>query len=166
MAFKKGVLFSPVNGKIIKIEKSFSHPQFGDQMTRIQIVVPWWKEMGVFLPVTSEVKNMVVNEGSTHFRYSPITDITDKNNALFKSLSLILEGVNNERVGLQFIKCPVGAWPEIGIIPGDRGKAQVNIGYFPFGGTTVIYLPDSYELLVEPENEVLAGETLLAGSPE
>ena len=47
-------------------------------------------------------------------------------------------------------------------MPGDRGGRRVNIGYFPFGGTVVLYLPKKYEILVKVNDDVNAGETIFA----
>ena len=45
----KGVIFSPSNGKIINIEHNVSHGLYGEQLIEIQIMIPWWKEMGISL---------------------------------------------------------------------------------------------------------------------
>jgi phosphatidylserine decarboxylase len=51
------------------------------------------------------------------------------------------------------------------VMPGDRGGRRVNIGYFPFGGTVMLYLPKKYEILIKTNDEVTAGETIMAVVP-
>ena len=67
---------------------------------------------------------------------------------------------------MTFFKCRLGLWPELIVMPGDKGGRRVNIGYFPFGGTVMLYLPKKYEILIKSNDEVLAGETILAVAPE
>ncbi len=42
----------------------------------------------------------------------------------------------------------------------------MNIGYFPFGGTVMLYLPKKYEILMKINDEVTAGESILAVIPD
>lgn len=155
----KGLIFSPANGKIIHIEYNVSHGVYGDQLTEIQILVPWWKEMGIYMPLSAEVKTLLVLKGHSFFRYTKSEEITGSKEGKGVSLSLDNRG---ESVGITFLKCKLGLWPELIVIPGDRGGRRVNIGYFPFGGTVMLYLPKKYEILIKSKDEVLAGESILA----
>ncbi len=159
----KGVIFSPANGKIIHIEHNVSHGLYGDQLIEIQIMVPWWKEMGIFLPLSCEIRHLLVLKGQSFFRsYKAIEVIGTKEG---KGVSLALDN-RGECIGLTFFKCKLGLWPEIMVMPGDRGGRRVNIGYFPFGGTVMLYLPKKYEILVKTNDEVNAGETIFAVVPD
>ena len=51
-------------------------------------------------------------------------------------------------------------------MPGDRGGRRVNIGYFPFGGTLILYLPEKYEILIKENESINAGESIIAMLPE
>ena len=77
-----------------------------------------------------------------------------------------LNNINNKRFGIEFYKCPVGFWPKLVVIPGDRGKAQVNMGFFGLGGTTVVYLPKEFELTINEGTEVIAGQTIVGRTTE
>lgn len=158
-----GVIFSPVNGKIIHIEKNISHGLHGEQMLEVQIVIPWWSEMGIFMPLSAEVKALLVLKGKSFFRYKQIEEALGSMDGKGVSLSLDNRG---ETIGLTFLKCKFGLWPEIMVMPGDKGGRRVNIGYFPFGGTVVLYLPKKYEILIKADDEVSAGETIMAVIPE
>ncbi len=155
----RGIIFSPCNGKIIHIEANVSHGSYGDQLTEIQIMIPWWKEMGIFLPLSCEIKNLLVLKGQSFFRYTKAVEVIGTKEGKGVSLSLDNRG---EGVGLTFFKCKLGLWPEILVMPGDRGGRRVNIGYFPFGGTVMLYLPRKYEILIKADDEVNAGETIVA----
>lgn len=159
----KGVIFSPANGKIVHIEQNVSHGMYGDQLIEVQIMIPWWKEMGVSMPLSAEIKTLLVLRGQSFFRYHSAAEIIGTKEG--KGVSLALDN-RGETIGLTFFKCKLGLWPELMVMPGDRGGRRVNIGYFPFGGTVMLYLPKKYEILFKINDEVTAGETILAVIPD
>lgn len=159
----KGVIFAPANGKIVHIENNVSHGMYGDQLIEVQIMIPWWKEMGVFMPLSAEIKTLLVLKGQSFFRYQKAEEVIGTRDG--KGVALALDN-RGETVGLTFFKCKLGLWPELMVMPGDRGGRRVNIGYFPFGGTVMLYLPKKYEILLKTNDEVTAGETILAVIPD
>jgi hypothetical protein len=46
-------------------------------------------------------------------------------------------------------------------LPGDRGKVRANWGFFPFGGTVLVYLSENYEILVKEGDSLEAGKSIL-----
>ncbi len=159
----KGLIFAPANGRVKHIEHNVSHGIYGEQLIEIQILVPWWKEMGISMPLSAEIKTLMVLKGQSFFRYMKSDAIIGSKEGKGVSLSLDNRG---ESVGMTFFKCKLGLWPELIVMPGDRGGRRVNIGYFPFGGTVMLYLPKKYEILIKSNDDVLAGETILAVVPE
>lgn len=159
----KGVIFAPANGKIVHIENNVSHGMYGDQLVEIQILVPWWKEMGIYMPLSSEIKTLLVLKGQSFFRYQKAEEVIGTKEG--KGVSMALDN-RGETIGLTFFKCKLGLWPELMVMPGDRGGRRVNIGYFPFGGTVMLYLPKKYEILLKTNDEVSAGESILAVMPD
>lgn len=163
-AFSNEVLFSPINGKVISIRRAVDHAYFGKDMNEIRIASSWFNEMGIYLPFSSEVKDINVRKGNTFFRYRKIEFF--QKDQMIDSLSLTLENDKEDSLGVQFVKCKFGAWPEVALMPGDRGIRHANIGYFPFGGTVICYVPNNYEVLVEVGGTVKACESLIAGLPK
>jgi hypothetical protein len=159
----RGVIFAPVNGKIINIEHNVSHGFFGESLIEIQIMIPWWKEMGIFLPLSSEIKTLHILKGLSFLRFKKTEEALGSREG--KGLSLSLDN-RGETIGLAFLKCKFGLWPEVLVMPGDRGGRRVNIGYFPFGGTVMLYLPKKYEILLKTNDELTACETIIAVVPD
>ncbi len=159
----KGVIFAPANGKIIHIENNVSHGMYGDQLVEVQIMIPWWKETGVSMPLSAEIKTLLVLKGQSFFRFHHAVEKIGTREG--KGVALALDN-RGETVGLTFFKCKLGLWPELMVMPGDRGGRRVNIGYFPFGGTVMLYLPKKYEILLKINDEVTSGETILAVIPD
>lgn len=159
----RGVIFSPSNGRIVHIEHNVSHGLYGDQLIELQIMIPWWKEMGLYLPLSCEIKNLLLLKGRSFMRTRKV--VNELGSTEGKGVSLALDN-RGETIGLSFYKCKLGLWPEIMVMPGDRGGRRVNFGYFPFGGTVMLYLPKKYEILVKINDEVAAGESILAVIPD
>lgn len=158
LSITDGVLYAPSNGKVIGIFPEVEHPTFGKGLTEVVIRIPWNVEYGIYLPFTSEVIDLVSERGRSHFRYS-----AEKKFLARAGLVVTLRDLKGDEIGLQLIKCPLGLWPEIKVMPGDRGKRQANIGLLPFGGTLVLYIPNKYEILIQVGQELMAGESLIAG---
>ncbi|MFT6069387.1 MAG: phosphatidylserine decarboxylase [Bacteriovoracaceae bacterium] len=153
-----GILYAPSNGKVIGILPNIDHPTLGKNFTEVVIRIPWNVEYGIYLPYSSEIKDLVSAKGREHFRYSKEKPLLDR-----AGLLISLKDSKGDEIGLQLIKCPMGLWPEIKVMPGDRGKRQANIGLLPFGGTLVLYIPNKYEILIQVGQELMAGESLIAG---
>jgi phosphatidylserine decarboxylase len=132
-----GVVFSPCNGKVLSIAND-------EDFLKIEIRIAPWNEMGIFMPISSEVIN------------------------LWKSKKEVILEISNRQIVLElhFKKRSFGLWPDLIVTPGDKGARQVNIGYFPMGGTVLLYLPKKYEILTKSFTEVIAGETIIAVLPE
>ncbi len=159
----RGVIFAPANGKIIHIEENVSHGVYGDNLLEIQIMIPWWREMGVYMPLSAEIKTLHVLKGQSFLRTQIAEEVIGTKDG--KGVSLALDN-RGETIGLTFFKCKLGLWPELVVMPGDRGGRRVNVGFFPFGGTVMLYLPKKYEILLKTNDEVIAGETIMAVNPE
>lgn len=154
----EGVLYAPSNGKVIGVTPNVIHPTLGSDLTEVIIRIPWNVEYGIYLPFSSEVIDLVSEKGREHFRYSKEKGLIGR-----AGLLISFKDLKGDEIGLQLIKCPMGLWPEIKVMPGDRGTRQANIGLLPFGGTLVLYIPNKYEILIQVGQELMAGESLIAG---
>lgn len=59
-----------------------------------------------------------------------------------------------------------GALPHLFILAGDTGLRGGNVGFIPWGGELILYLPKKYEILVHEHDVLEAGITLLAKKAE
>lgn len=158
-AITEGVLYSPSNGKVVQINPDSTHPKFGENLIEVVVRIPWQVGYGIYLPYTSEVKDLMAVKGRDYFRFSKKDQERLADRA---GVMISLMDQKGDEIGLQLIKCPTGLWPEIKVMPGDRGKRQANVGLIPFGGTLALYIPNKYEILVQKGQEVVAGESLIA----
>ncbi len=158
-----GVVFAPCNGKVIHIEEKVNHSFYGEDLIEVQICIPWWKEMGIFLPLSSEVKDLRIFKGKSFYRYGFYA--LKAGIANYSGLGIIF-GIKDIQYGLSLIRCPLGLWPEVTVMPGDRGTRRVNFGFLPFGGTLLLYLPKRFEVLIKVDDVIAAKETIVAVLPE
>lgn len=158
---KSGILFSPVNGKVLKVNEGVDHPTLGNNLFEVVIVSNWFREHGVYFPARSEIIDINYNPNKGKFRYT-IKSYFEKDKERLPSLSIILRSIDSVIYGLDFHKCPLGLWPKVRVIPGDRGKAQVNLGFFGLGGTTAMYLPSDFECRVKEGLDLIAGQSIIA----
>ncbi|PIP93131.1 MAG: hypothetical protein COW00_04295 [Bdellovibrio sp. CG12_big_fil_rev_8_21_14_0_65_39_13] len=165
LTIKQGLILAPLSGFVVGTRSNVTHKQFGEDLREIRFMIPWHTGYGIFLPDTAEVEEIKVEKGPSFFRLlnQKIPDQIDK---LFPGLFLTLRNLVGDKIHMQFVKCTTGYWPELRVMPGDRGRSTVNIGYFPFGGTVLLYLPSSYEILVTDKQFVEAGQTPIAARKE
>ena len=156
-----GLIYAPVNARVLSVRSGVDHVIFGKNLKEIQMGIPWWKETGIFLPVKSEIKDFQSKDGKSFFRFTS-EPMPDQSNMSVAGVSVTLATPKKEFIGMQFVKCLLGQWPELAVMPGDRGKERVNIGFFPFGGTVLLFLPENYDILINKDGEVIAGETVIA----
>lgn len=157
---EEGALFSPVNGKVVSIERDIDHPFFGESMIAIRILINPWNEYGIYLPTTSEVKEVHLEKSEEFFRYK--RDFPQKEETP-NGLCISLLNKKLDTYGIQFIKCSFGGDAEVGVLPGDRGKLRANIGYMPFGGTALLYIPENYKIMISKSDILVAGVSIIGG---
>ncbi len=163
---KDGVFYAPVNGRVRSIRTGVSHPKLGDDYIEVSFSVSWIRESGLYFPTRSEVLDLFYEKGKSFFRYffELDSEVIDK----YSGVYLKFRTINGEQkeYGIQVLKCNLGMWPSVRVIPGDRGKAQVNFGFLGLGGTVLLYLPSQYEILVKDGQLTTAGQTIIAARTE
>jgi len=157
----EGVVLSPANGTVQSIRSSVDHAVFGPSCVEILISIPWWKEWGLRMPITGEIIDSQIKKNRSYFRFFSLSegDSTIDNSGIFYTF----QTAKGDKIGLQFLPCPLGLSPQIILMPGDRGMRVANMGFFPFGGSVLIFLGQNYEIMVNVGDQITSGETPLAG---
>lgn len=148
------LLVSPLNGKVVKI-------QVNDEGTQITIVQPWFREIGLYIPLDCDVINVLKIRGSSFFRYSNLEKLRAQGKTYYEYF-MELQTKNKKFVKLRMFKCFAGLKPSLSVLGGDRGKTGARYGFFPFGGTMVMIFGHGSDILVRENENVIAGETLIA----
>lgn len=155
------IIVSPVNGRVQEVGPSIDHPFFGKKVRWIRILVAPWNEYGVLLPAASEIHDF-------HFRPSkgPLRWLKPDTRFIKDALgvSVTLRTRTDDLIGIQFLRCFLGRWPKLAIVPGDRGRIQSRVGTLPFGGTVLLYIPENYEILVQEGEDLVAGSSFVGAT--
>ena len=144
-----GTVFAPVSGKVVRVSEG--------NTKSITIRMNILDELGIYLPCTSEIKNLNFHSDYSSFRFSSL-------NLDSSEVGTVLELSDKKKrvISLQFIRFVTGRLPELVILPGDRGRRQVNIGYFPYGGFVILNLPEESEIVVKEGDRLVATEAIVA----
>ena len=161
----EGVIFAPCSGKVMDIDSNYATELMGEGLTKIRISMSILRNMGIYLPLTCEVEDSVSGKGEPIFRYSKKWPKEGGQRKL-KADFIVLRGVQGVKVGIKFTKCIFGGNPDLWLLPGDRGKRMVNMGYFPMGGTVELVLPAEYRVQAKVGDKLAAAESVLASRDE
>ena len=102
-------------------------------------------EFGIGFPLDGEIRTLKVREGKPFFRLFK-KGLAEIEKTQFSATLLEVKELCEE-VGLEFVKCELGFDADVWVKPGDRGKRAARMGYFPFGGTVLIYLPPQFRCI-------------------
>jgi hypothetical protein len=155
------IYLSPIHGTIESIRHSVSIFDYPIPCHEVRISINFWDEKGLYLPTSGEVSYLKANRGAkvqrrspTHVFYGPVEEIAHTD--------LTLTSKNQTGTLMRFIDCTTGKRPTIWLKSGDRGRGGACFGYYPFGGTLLIYIPDTSDILVYEKERVVPGQTVIA----
>lgn len=155
------IYLSPVHGRVESVRLNVSAPDYSSPCHEIRISMSFWDEKGLYLPTSGEVSYLKANKGKKIKRtsepevfYGPIEELAHTD--------FTLTSKNQTATLMRFIDCQTGKRPTIWLKSGDRGRGAACFGYYPFGGTLLIYLPASSDVLVYEKESVVPGQSVVA----
>jgi hypothetical protein len=155
------IYLSPISGKVESIRHSVEILDYPTRCHEVRISISFWDSKGLYLPTAGEVSFLKATKGKrvhrnseTHIFYGPVEELSHTD--------MTLTSKNQTMTLMRFIDCSTGKRPTIWLKSGDRGRGAACFGYYPFGGTLLIYLPDSSDILVYENETVIPGQTVIA----
>ncbi len=162
-----GVFRKKVNKKVDLTSNRFMAPVYGQvvniffkpELSRIgiKLVLPSKQEYGLYLPMQGEIINIERHKSQRGWRFTK-----NFKNILKKGTVFSMKSGNNVTWEFQLIPCWFGLKPILYVLNGDSGKSGANLGFFPFGGSVVVYLPNECKVMVKAGDLVRPHETVLA----
>lgn len=153
------IYLSPIHGEVRSIRKDIHHD--GKMVHEIRISMAGWSEKGLYLPTTGEVTYLRATKGAKISRdsesqafYGPMDEVAHTD--------LTLTSKNQTKTLMRFVDCKYSQRPIIWLKSGDRGRGAATFGYYPFGGTLLIYVPNNSDILVFEKEKVVPGQTVIA----
>lgn len=155
------IYLSPVYGIVESVRYSVFTQDFPSPCHEVRISISFWDQKGLYLPNSAELsfirgykgKRLQKNSPS-HLFYGSLEDIAHTD--------LTFVSKNNTQTFMRFVDCPEGMRPVIWLKSGDRGRGAACFGYYPFGGTLLIYLPEESDILIFEKEKVTPGQTVIA----
>jgi phosphatidylserine decarboxylase len=154
------ILLSPVDGEIVRISQ-FIDPEDSVEYTEIRIKMSVTNYWGVHLPNSSEMEYLKSNRGKFLNR-EQIEDFDLSEIEDYCKTDLTLRSKNDNATKMRFLHCIYGKSPKIWMKSGDRGRGAACFGYYPFGGSLLVYISRPSDILVIKGEKIEAGQTVLA----
>ena len=155
------IYLSPVHGRVESIRQLITTPEYPSPCHEVRISMSLIDEKGLYLPTAGEVTFLKANKGKKIPRnadekcfYTNLEEISHTD--------LQLTSKSKITYLMRFIDTQYGERPVIYLKYGDRGVGAACFGYYPFGGTLIIYLPQNSDILVFDKEKVIPGLTVIA----
>jgi hypothetical protein len=155
------IFLSPVFGRVEAIRRDTTGFEEASLCHEIRISISGWDEKGLYLPTAGEVNYLKAHSGAKIPRksdeklfYRPIGELSHTD--------FILKSKNQTKTLMRFIDWQYGKRPTIWLKSGDRGRGAACFGFYPFGGTLLIYLPQNSDILVFEGEKVVPAQTVIA----
>lgn len=155
------IFLSPCYGRVESIRRVENTFEFLPEAFEVRVSAGLIGEHGLYLPTVAEMISMRAFKGKKVSRYEKPEVFTGDHLNLAHT-DLILKSKNEVQTVLRFIDCKFGIRPRVWMKSGDRGRGAACFGYYPFGGTLVIYLPLHTDILVYPGEKIVPGQTVIA----
>ena len=154
-----GIIVSPADGKVIKVEAVSQTPYFDGACTRIS----------VFMSIFNVHVNRAPHEGTIRrVAYTPgkfFSANLDKASSDNEHNALLLEGPDGRSVGFVQIAGLVARRIICAVQAGDTLRRGQRFGMICFGSRLDVYLPRDSEIRVAVGDKVQAGSSVLAQWP-
>lgn len=155
------IYLSPVYGEVKSIRRNVQLPHIAEEGQEVRISISGWSEKGLYLPTAGEVTFLKATKGLKISReaesvafYRAMDDVAHTD--------FVLTSKNKTQTLMRFVDCKYGKRPTIWLKSGDRGRGAACFGYYPFGGTLLIYLPNNSDILIFEKEFVVPGQTVVA----
>ncbi len=155
------IFLSPVYGRVETIRRVENSFEFLPEAFEIRITSNYLDEHGLYLPTVAEMSFLRAYKGKGLYRYEKPEAFLGEFTELAHT-DVMLKSKNEVQSVLRFIDCKYGTRPHIWMKSGDRGRGAACFGYYPFGGTLIIYLPLHTDILVYPGEKIIPGQTVIA----
>lgn len=155
------IFMSPVHGVVESVRHSVSSLDYPSPCHEVRISISFWEEKGLYLPTVGEVTYLKASRGKKVHRSSP-THVFYGSVEELSHTDFTLTSKNQTQTLMRFIDCTTGKRPTIWLKSGDRGRGGACFGYYPFGGTLLIYLPVTSDILVFEKERVVPGQSVIA----
>ena len=149
-------ILSPADGKVVRIERSFSEKRFPEKVVLLSIFLSLTNVHVNRLPVSGYIKEVTYRKGKFHFAFDSNAMAENERNFL------VIATEGGREVGFAQVAGFIARRIRCFVKVGDKVSAGERFGLIRFGSRMDLFLPASVEILVREGEKVQGGETLLA----
>ena len=154
--FDEQYFYSPADGKIVVIEKTFENEFLREERIQVSIFMSVWDVHINFFPFSGKVIYRKHHHGKYLIAHNP------KSSVLNERVSVVLENNNKVRFLMRQIAGIVARRIINYATPGETFKAGDQLGFIKFGSRVDIFFPVGTEILVKSGEQVTGGVTRVA----
>lgn len=154
----QSIVVSPADGKVIEIKTPTSIKALNTQGIQISIFLSLLDAHVNRTPISGKVVHFEYNPGKYHIAFKP--KASEENEHTF----IIVENTYG-KVAFKQIAGILARRIVCSLQEGDSVKAGERIGMMKFGSRMDVILPNGTDILVELNQKVVAGETIIARLP-
>lgn len=162
---KGEIYISPIHGTVESVRQNVPILNDTEIGHEVRISMSIWDEKGLYLPTSGEVSYLKANKGrkiprdsELHSFYGPLEEVSHTD--------MIFTSKNQTKTLMRYVDGQYCIRPTIWLKSGDRGRGAACFGYYPFGGTLLVYLPKNSDVLVYESERVTPGQTVIAAINE
>ncbi|PWB75456.1 phosphatidylserine decarboxylase family protein [candidate division GN15 bacterium] len=155
-AVEPGLLVSPADGKVIKIEQIASHPFIGGPATKISIFLSVFDVHVNRVPASGVIADVKYNPGEFFVAYA------DKASEKNEQTEIGMTTDSGDRILFKQIAGYIARRIVCRLKAGDTVAAGQRFGLIRFGSRTELFMPASASILVKTGDRVYGGETPMA----
>ncbi len=142
----ENIYISPVNGTIERITKNVEIDS--EKYTEVIILVSFFHEWGLYLPMSCEVDQKIESKGMRLFRFGEypkkLEDWSHKKHNFIQ-----IRSKEQKTSLINIYPCLTGLKPQIWPISGDRGLSAACFGMLTLGGVVHVFLLHKSNLFFE-----------------
>lgn len=153
---------APIDGEVVRIGEE-EDPETGIKRVQIRLVIRPWNGWGLHLPAPMEMAFLKQYTGQS-FPNGELPAIPADQLEQTARTDLRLKTHFGTELRLTLIDSEIGRSPRLWMKSGDRGRGAACFGYYPFGGSLIVSVPQPCDILVVEHEKIRAGETVLAVS--
>jgi hypothetical protein len=155
------IYLSPVFGEVKSIRRNVALPHLSGEGQEVRLSISGFSEKGLYLPTAGEATYLRATKGLKISRDAePVSFYRSMDDVAHTDM--VLTSKNKTQTLMRFVDCKYGTRPTIWLKSGDRGRGAACFGYYPFGGTLLIYLPNNSDILIFEKEFVVPGQTVIA----
>jgi len=155
------VLLAPVHARVESIRRNLTDSDESTFGIEIRMSLSPWDEKGLYMPLSGEAISLKNNKGkkidrksSDHYFYGDLDDVSHTD--------LVFSSKKNYKYLLKFVDSPYCPRPVIWLKSGDKGRVSSCFGFYPLGGSVILFLPPESEILIFEGEVIKPGKSVVA----